>query len=69
MVPARTLLATGFSRNNDYARTYPYTMFHGHLVCLLDENSASDGDIFPAMFREAGLRMDYRKPGDKPPKT
>jgi tricorn protease len=30
-------------------------MFHGHLVCLLDENSASDGDIFPAMFREAGL--------------
>ena len=24
-------------------------------VALLDENSASDGDIFPAMFREAGL--------------
>ena len=22
---------------------------------MLDENSASDGDIFPAMFREAGL--------------
>ena len=30
-------------------------MFHGHLVCILDEDSASDGDIFPAMFREAGL--------------
>ena len=51
----RTLLATGFSRNNDSATTYPGTVFHGHLVCLLDENSASDGDIFPAMFREAGL--------------
>jgi tricorn protease len=24
-------------------------------VCILDEDSASDGDIFPAMFREAGL--------------
>ena len=25
------------------------------MVALLDQNSASDGDIFPAMFREAGL--------------
>jgi tricorn protease len=25
------------------------------MACLLNENSASDGDIFPAMFREAGL--------------
>ena len=25
------------------------------MVALLDGNSASDGDIFPAMFREAGL--------------
>jgi len=25
------------------------------MVCLLDEDSASDGDIFPHMFREAGL--------------
>lgn len=25
------------------------------MVALLDENSASDGDIFPSMFREAGL--------------
>lgn len=51
----RTLLASRYSRNNDYTRTYPSTLFHGHLVCLLDETSASDGDIFPAMFREAGL--------------
>jgi tricorn protease len=25
------------------------------MAALLNENSASDGDIFPAMFREAGL--------------
>jgi tricorn protease len=25
------------------------------MVALLDGNSSSDGDIFPAMFREAGL--------------
>jgi tricorn protease len=30
-------------------------VFLGPKVALLDENSASDGDIFPAMFREAGL--------------
>lgn len=51
----RKLLATGFARNSDFASTYPETVFTGHLVCLLDEDSASDGDIFPAMFRQAGL--------------
>jgi tricorn protease len=51
----RNLLATGFQRGAEMATTYPRTMFHGHLVCILDEDSASDGDIFPAMFREAGL--------------
>jgi tricorn protease len=51
----RQLLATGFSRTNDEATTYPGTVFHGSLVCLLNENSASDGDIFPYMFRRAGL--------------
>jgi len=51
----RALLATGFARTNDYATTYPSTMFYGHMVCLLNETSASDGDIFPAMFRKAGL--------------
>jgi tricorn protease len=52
---ARKLLATGFARTFDTPTTYPRTVFHGHLVCLLDETSASDGDIFPAMFRQAGL--------------
>lgn len=51
----RELLATRFSRTDDTAGTYPQTMFHGHMVCLLNETSASDGDIFPAMFKRAGL--------------
>jgi tricorn protease len=51
----RELLSIDFSRNSDYPFPYPETVFHGHLVCLLNETSASDGDIFPAMFRKAGL--------------
>jgi tricorn protease len=51
----RKLLATGFSRTNEDASTYPDGVFIGPMVCLLNENSASDGDIFPAMFREAGI--------------
>jgi len=51
----RTVLGTRFARNNDTPGTYPGTAFHGHLVCILDEDSASDGDIFPHMFRQAGL--------------
>ncbi len=51
----RTLLATGFARTSDHPSTYPGTVFHGALVCLLSETSASDGDIFPAMFKKAGL--------------
>jgi tricorn protease len=52
----REVLATGFSRNDDYPSVYPRApTFHGSMVTILDENSASDGDIFPAMFRQAGL--------------
>ncbi|HEX6203835.1 MAG TPA: S41 family peptidase [Thermoanaerobaculia bacterium] len=51
----RDLLAVGFARTNEQATTYPATVFHGHLVALLNETSASDGDIFPAMFKKAGL--------------
>jgi tricorn protease len=51
----RKLLATGMPRTDETTNTYPGTVFFGHLVCLLDEDSASDGDIFPAMFRESGL--------------
>ena len=51
----RELLATGFNRTSEAASTYPQVLFHGHMVALLNETSASDGDIFPAMFKKAGL--------------
>ncbi len=51
----REVLSPGYSRTGEAASTYPNVVPPPHLVCLLDENSASDGDIFPAMFREAGL--------------
>ena len=51
----RKVLALNYSRTNDDASTYPDGVFIGPMVALLDENSASDGDIFPAMFKEAGL--------------
>ena len=51
----RTVLGTRFARTFDTPDTYPSTTFNGYLVCLLDEDSASDGDIFPYRFREAGL--------------
>ena len=50
----RQLLMCTFGRTTGY-RPYPQGLFEGHLVCLLNETSASDGDIFPAMFRRAGL--------------
>ncbi len=49
------LLGTRFSRTNDYPGTYPNTVFYGHMVCLINATSASDGDIFPARFQKAGL--------------
>jgi tricorn protease len=51
----RDLLGTRFSRTADTPGTYPAVVFHGHMACILDEDSASDGDIFPHMFRQAGL--------------
>jgi tricorn protease len=49
------LLGTSFGRIDEHVETYPITVFHGPKVCLLNETSASDGDIFPYMFRQAGL--------------
>ncbi len=51
----RKVLALNYSRTGEEATTYPGATFIGPMAALLDENSASDGDIFPAMFREAGL--------------
>jgi tricorn protease len=52
---SRKLLGSDFSRTDDLAGTYPSTVFLGPMVCLLSETSGSDGDIFPHMFRQAGL--------------
>jgi tricorn protease len=51
----RRLLANGFARGAELGSTYPQQVFHGHQVALISETSASDGDIFPHMFRQVGL--------------
>jgi tricorn protease len=51
----RELLGVRFSRTFERPATYPGWTFRGPMACLLDEDSASDGDIFPHMFRQAGL--------------
>ncbi len=52
---SRKLLGLDYARANDHPFTYPAVVFHGHMVCLLNEHSASDGDIFPWTFRRVGL--------------
>jgi tricorn protease len=52
---SRKWLGLNYSRTDDQADTYPDGVFIGPQIAILNENSASDGDIFPAMFREAGL--------------
>ncbi len=51
----RVLGGLGISRNRPEPSTYPATVFHGHLACLINEHSCSDGDIFPYHFRGYGL--------------
>ena len=51
----RKLLGVNYGRTDDLGNTYPDGVFIGPMVALLDQNSASDGDIFPYMFRKAGL--------------
>jgi tricorn protease len=51
----RELLGTEFDRIDQQTGTYPDAVFYGPKVCLINETSASDGDIFPYMFRQAGL--------------
>ncbi len=51
----RELLGVGYDRTDQQTETYPDTVFYGPKVCLINETSASDGDIFPYMFRQAGL--------------
>lgn len=51
----RDLLALDFARTHSLPTTYPQAVFHGQLVALINETSASDGDIFPYMFQKIGL--------------
>ncbi|MEO6393245.1 MAG: S41 family peptidase [Pyrinomonadaceae bacterium] len=51
----RKLLGVNYARNSDSGATYPDGVFIGPMATILNENSSSDGDIFPYMFREAGL--------------
>jgi tricorn protease len=52
---SRTLLGLTYPRTIVTPGTYPDSVFIGPKVVLLDENSGSDGDIFPWMFRTAKL--------------
>ncbi|WP_306591512.1 S41 family peptidase [Geothrix sp. 21YS21S-4] len=51
----KKLLGTRFGYAGEHPSTYPGTVFHGPMVALTSETSASDGDIFPYHFRFAGL--------------
>ncbi|MEP7014973.1 MAG: S41 family peptidase [Verrucomicrobiota bacterium] len=50
----RALVMIGMSRNG-VPRTDPPQVFTGPMVALIDEFSASDGDIFPFRFKSLGL--------------
>ncbi|MGA2194607.1 MAG: S41 family peptidase [Bryobacteraceae bacterium] len=52
---SKRLLGAQFLRTIEQPQLYPDGAFIGPMATLLDGNSASDGDIFPAMFRAAGL--------------
>jgi tricorn protease len=49
---ARTLHGTNFARNHDAADTYPRVVQPGPKVALINEETASDGDIFSNAFRQ-----------------
>lgn len=51
----RVLTMASIARNQKSVNTYPSAVFAGPMVCLLNELSASDGDIFPYQFRKNGL--------------
>jgi tricorn protease len=51
----RTVLGITYARTIATPGPYPSSVFTGPKAVLLDANSASDGDIFPWMFRTAKL--------------
>ncbi|MGB5447412.1 MAG: S41 family peptidase [Woeseiaceae bacterium] len=52
---ARSLVFMGYDRGVDNLDTYPNIVFTGPMVALLSQDSASDGDIFPAAFQALEL--------------
>ena len=51
----RALVMVEMSRNNPVPQTNPQQTFIGPMDALMDEFSASDGDIFPYRFKTLGL--------------
>ena len=51
----RKALGVNYARTTDLPTTYPDSVAPNAMVAILNENSSSDGDIFPYMFRQAGL--------------
>jgi tricorn protease len=51
----RVLTMAEIARNQGFVMTYRSAVFTGPMVCLLNELSASDGDIFPYQFRKNNL--------------
>ena len=49
---ARTLHGTAFARNRDVPDTYPHVVQEGPKAALINEDTASDGDIFANAFRQ-----------------
>jgi tricorn protease len=52
---ARQLLGVNFGRNATATGTYPQQAFNGYMAALISESTASDGDIFAYMFKQAKL--------------
>lgn len=52
---SRKLLGLDYARNMDVTGTYPQQTFLGHLAALCNGTTASDGDIFSYMFKQAKL--------------
>ncbi|MFK7954525.1 MAG: S41 family peptidase [Lysobacterales bacterium] len=48
-------LGFGYQAHRSAVQAYPGPAFNGHMAALISEDSASDGDIFPHYFRQAGL--------------
>jgi len=51
----RELVVAKGARNQEYVYTNPDAVITGPIVCLINELSASDGDLFPFQFKKLGI--------------